>query len=72
MTFATRATRIERPVYRAGTADRVLYHAHKGFNWRAFRAELASRFLIHATHFSPFPLSHGWLSSQTRFLCRKR
>jgi 2-polyprenyl-3-methyl-5-hydroxy-6-metoxy-1,4-benzoquinol methylase len=67
MTFATRHTRISRPAYTSGA---FRSHGHKGFNWRALRAQLAQTFSVSSTEFSPFPWSRGLISSQAWFVCR--
>jgi SAM-dependent methyltransferase len=70
MTFATPATRLPRPVY--SSDDGAEYHPHKGFNWKALRARLESRFIVDETTFSPVPWSRGLASSQAWFICRPR
>lgn len=64
MTFASAETEIERPLYESNE------HPHKGFNWRALERRLRSLMEVRHLHFSPFPWSAGWVSSQVWFVCR--
>lgn len=73
MVFACQRTRIERPVQRADfSPDRPnFYHGHKGFNWRAFQAEL-KHFVIVRQYFTPLGWLGGCLNSQAWFVCKLR
>ena len=68
MLFARRATAVERPVY--GTPDTPTL-THYGFNWRALRELVRSRFVLERTAFSPLGGLGGWVSSQAWLVCRK-
>jgi 2-polyprenyl-3-methyl-5-hydroxy-6-metoxy-1,4-benzoquinol methylase len=66
MFFATKLSYIERPIY----GDNAPYHGHKGFNWRALRAQLSQQFTIEDTVFSPLDWLGGFFSSQVFIVCR--
>jgi 2-polyprenyl-3-methyl-5-hydroxy-6-metoxy-1,4-benzoquinol methylase len=68
MVFATKSTSIQRPIY----GDDSPYHGHKGFNWRWLRHELANKFEIEQTLFSPLSWLGGFFSSQVFLICRNR
>lgn len=71
MLFAGEQTAIERPLYETrfprGT---VRYHGHKGFNWRALRAEVQQRFTLERQLFSPIWWLGPVLNSQVWLVCR--
>lgn len=71
MVFAGAHSRIERPVHRLDlTPDRPsIFHGHKGFNWRAFQAELKD-FVIMRRCFTPLVWLGGCFNSQVWFVCK--
>ena len=72
MVFAGEKTAIDRPVYTAefSTEQRIDFHGHKGFNWRALRVRLRQEFTITEIRFSPLGWLGGYLSSQAWFVCK--
>ena len=68
--FAGETAHIDRPVYdRDGV---VPFHDHKGFNWRALRRRLESRFAIERVVASPLPWIGPRLATQVWFVARKK
>lgn len=65
--FAGSEQHITRPVY-GGTPP---FHDHKGFNWRALRVRLATRFAIERTMASPFPALGAAMATQVWFVAKK-
>jgi SAM-dependent methyltransferase len=74
MLSATTEPPLTRPVYEVRSASGVphRYHGHKGFNWRALRLRVETRFTVQRTFFSPLPALGSLLNSQAWFLCAHR
>jgi hypothetical protein len=66
--FALSTQHIRRPVFQD---DETPFHDHKGFNWRALRATVATRFDIVRTLTSPVSWLGPQLSTQMWFVARK-
>jgi hypothetical protein len=58
------------PVERVGPEGAYRYYGHKGFDYRDVESELAARFRIAATRFTPIPIAGPLLNSQAWFVCR--
>jgi SAM-dependent methyltransferase len=69
MLFADERTAIDRPTY--GEGQRT-WHSHFGFNWRALKSKVESRFVLTEERFSPLPWTRGFASSQVWFICRPK
>lgn len=69
MIFSSAHTSLERPAYGPPESR---FHSHYGFNWRAMRERVRSRFTIERTTFSPLGFLGGWFSSQAWFVCRPK
>ena len=61
---------MERPVY--GRDRSLPFHDHKGFNWRALRRRLESRFVIDRIVASPLPWIGPRLATQVWLVARKK
>jgi SAM-dependent methyltransferase len=61
---------MQRPVY--GIDGATPFHDHKGFNWRALRRRLESRFVIDRVVASPLPWIGPWLATQVWLVARKK
>jgi len=68
--FAGSRPHVTRPIFQRG--DGGVFHDHKGFNWRALRATVASRFDLVRTVTSPFSWAGPHLSTQVWFIARRR
>jgi SAM-dependent methyltransferase len=68
--FAGASQHIERPIYHRDGA--VPFHDHKGFNWRALRSRLESRFVIDRVVASPLPWIGPRLATQVWLVARKK
>lgn len=68
MIFATRRTRVHRPVINEGGFDT---HSHYGFNWHHVAEQVAQVLTIERRLFSPFNLLGGAFSSQAWLVCRR-
>ncbi len=68
--FAASSPHIARPVF--PRSDGSLFHDHKGFNWRALRATVASKFDLVRTVTSPLNWPGPHFSSQVWFEARTR
>ena len=69
MIFADARTAIPRPEYGEGPRT---WHPHFGFNWRALKVRIESRFVVTEERFSPLPWTKGLASSQVWFICKPR
>jgi SAM-dependent methyltransferase len=69
MLFADQHSTIDRPFY--GDGQRT-WHSHFGFNWRALKSKVESRFVLVERTFSPLAWTRGFASSQVWFICRPR
>ena len=69
MLLADEHTAIDRPIYGEGQQT---WHSHFGFNWRALKSKLESRFVLTEERFSPLPWTKGYASSQAWFICKAR
>jgi SAM-dependent methyltransferase len=69
MLFADERTAIDRPTY--GEGQRT-WHSHFGFNWRALKSKVESRFVLMEERFSPLAWTRGFASSQVWFICRPK
>jgi SAM-dependent methyltransferase len=68
--WAGDAQHIERPVFAGATG--APFHDHKGFNWRALRRKLETRFMLDATVASPIRWLGSPLATQVWFVLHKR
>ena len=68
--FAGNADYMQRPVY--GRDGAMPFHDHKGFNWRALRGRLESRFVIDRVVSSPLPWIGPRLATQVWLVARKK
>jgi len=68
--LAGSADYMARPVY--GRDRSLPFHDHKGFNWRALRRRLESRFAIDRVVASPLPWIGPRLATQVWFVARKK
>ena len=68
--FASSRPHLARPVFQR--ADGHVFHDHKGFNWRALRVNVASRFDLVRTATSPFNWPGPHLSTQVWFVALRR
>jgi SAM-dependent methyltransferase len=57
-------------VERRGPDGPYRYYGHKGFDYRDVRRELAARFTIASTRFTPIDIGGPLLNSQAWFICR--
>ncbi len=69
MLFADEHTAIYRTPLREGP---LTWYSHFGFNWRALKSKVGSRFLVAEERFSPLPWTRGLASSQVWFICKPR
>ena len=69
MVFATKARKIDRPIYLEGGHP---YHSHKGFNWRALARRIDEKFLVDELRFTPIDFAGSLLASQVWFVCTRR
>ncbi len=69
MLFADEHTAIHRTAYGEGPRT---WHSHFGFNWRALKSQVESRFLVTEERFSPLPWTKGLASSQVWSICKPR
>jgi 2-polyprenyl-3-methyl-5-hydroxy-6-metoxy-1,4-benzoquinol methylase len=71
MFFATENTEIQRPKYenQVSPEKTLLFHGHKGFNWRALNKTLTQRFNVKRIVYSPVPFAGGVFNSQAFFIC---
>ncbi len=69
MLFADEHTAIDRPTSSEG---QWYWHSHFGFNWRALKPKVESRFVLSEERFSPLPWTRGYVSSQAWFICKPR
>jgi SAM-dependent methyltransferase len=65
--FAGSRPHLARPIY----GERMRFHDHKGFNWRALRDRLAQRFAIGRVVASPVAWLGPHLATQVWFVARK-
>lgn len=74
MVFANENSLIPRPRYENLSPDgkTLLFHGHKGFNWKTFQNELKKHFEIKKTHFSSLSFAKGALNSQVFFICQPK
>jgi len=68
--FAGSGQHMERPIYDPNGA--MPFHDHKGFNWRALRRRLETRFSIEHVVASPLPWIGPRLATQVWFEARKK
>ena len=68
--FAASRPHVARPVF--PRSDGSLFHDHKGFNWRALRATVGSRFNLVRTVTSPFNWPGPHFGTQVWFVARTR
>jgi SAM-dependent methyltransferase len=57
-------------VEHVGPQGTYRYYGHKGFDYRDVQRELAERFTIISTRFTPIPFAGPLLNSQAWFVCR--
>lgn len=72
MVFAGAKTRVAREVYQRSPDASDYFHGHKGFNWRALRQKLETKFRVRRVIYSPFGWLGSVLSSQVFFVCERR
>jgi 2-polyprenyl-3-methyl-5-hydroxy-6-metoxy-1,4-benzoquinol methylase len=68
--FAGAEQHMKRPVYDRDGA--MPFHDHKGFNWRALRRRLETRFTVERVAASPLPWLGPRLATQVWFVARKK
>lgn len=74
MFFANENSSIVRPHYENLLPDgkTLMFHGHKGFNWKKFKKELETHFVVKKIHFSPLSFAPGALNSQAFFICQSK